>query len=106
MQYNAVMLIRILSDNPGATFTQNIDKKFVEATKELSRTCRDPSIQQLLSDTLNNLERDKAEDVNLAPLIEMWKKEKVKIEKVLAQGVTKLLFFRYKGLRFMCDNCF
>lgn len=86
------MLIRILSDNPGPTFTKNIDKKFVEAVKELSRTCRDPSVQQLLSDTLNNFLRDKGADVHMAPLLEMWKKEKAKIEKVLAQGVSKVLF--------------
>ncbi|KFY44319.1 hypothetical protein V494_01549 [Pseudogymnoascus sp. VKM F-4513 (FW-928)] len=86
VQYNAVMLIRILSDNPGPTFTKNIDKKFVDAVKELSRTCRDPSVQQLLSDTLNNFLRDKAEDANMALLLEMWKKEKVKIEKVLSQA--------------------
>ncbi|KFZ04945.1 hypothetical protein V501_08823 [Pseudogymnoascus sp. VKM F-4519 (FW-2642)] len=86
VQYNAVMLIRILSDNPGSTFTKNIDKKFVDAVKELSRTSRDPSVQQLLSDTLNNFLRDKESDVNMASLLEMWKKEKVKIEKVLSQG--------------------
>lgn len=86
------MLIRILSDNPGSTFTKNIDKKFVEAVKELSRTCRDPSVQQLLSDTLNNFLRDKASDVHLAALLEMWKKEKAKIEKVLAQAVTTIYF--------------
>ncbi|KAI7590533.1 hypothetical protein KC343_g18370, partial [Hortaea werneckii] len=28
VQYNAIMLIRILSDNPGATFTRNFDKAF------------------------------------------------------------------------------
>lgn len=86
VQYNGVMLMRILADNPGATFTKNIDKKYVDSVKELSRTCRDPGVQQILTDTLNNFEKDKAADVNLAPLIEMWKKEKTKIAKVLAQG--------------------
>ncbi|OBT90167.1 hypothetical protein VE02_00928 [Pseudogymnoascus sp. 03VT05] len=86
VQYNAVMLIRILADNPGSTFTKNIDKKFVEAVKELSRTSRDPSVQQLLSDTLNNFLRDKESDVHMAGLLEMWRKEKVKIEKVLSQA--------------------
>jgi hypothetical protein len=102
VQYNAVMLIRILSDNPGSTFTKNIDKKFVDAVKELSRTSRDPSVQQLLSDTLNNFLRDKESDVNMAGLLEMWKKEKVKIEKVLAQGVTKIDFLRINILESHC----
>lgn len=104
VQYNAVMLIRILSDNPGSTFTKNIDKKFVEAVKELSRTSRDPSVQQLLSDTLNNFQRDKGSDVHLASLLEMWKKEKAKIEKVLAQGVTKIYFLVANPQKIMCAN--
>lgn len=106
VQYNAVMLIRILSDNPGSTFTKNIDKKFVEAVKELSRTCRDPSVQQLLSDTLNNFQRDKASDVHMAPLLEMWKKEKVKIEKVLAQGVTIFYFLGANLQKYHCADVF
>ncbi|TGO47947.1 hypothetical protein BCON_0257g00090 [Botryotinia convoluta] len=43
VQYNAIMLIRILTDNPGMTFTRNIDAKFVQTVKELLRTGRDPS---------------------------------------------------------------
>lgn len=88
VQYNAVMLMRILSDNPGPTFTKNIDKKFVETIKSLVRFGTDPSVQQILRETLDNFERDKAADTNLAPLLEMWKKEKVKIEKVLSAGVS------------------
>lgn len=106
VQYNAVMLIRILADNPGSTFTKNIDKKFVEAVKELSRTCRDPSVQQLLSDTLNNFLRDKESDVHMAPLLEMWKKEKVKIEKVLAQGVTIFYFLHANIQKIICADLF
>lgn len=87
VQYNAVMLMRILSDNPGATFTKNIDKKFVETVKTLVRFGTDPSVQQILRETLDNFERDKKPDANLVPLLEMWKKEKVKIEKVLLAGV-------------------
>lgn len=86
VQYNAVMLMRILSDNPGATFTQNIDKKFVETVKDLIRYGKDPSVQQILRETLENFERDKKNDLNLQALLEMWKKEKVKIEKVLGRS--------------------
>jgi hypothetical protein len=35
LQYNAVMLMRILVDNPGHTFTRNFDAKFVTTIKEL-----------------------------------------------------------------------
>jgi hypothetical protein len=69
------MLIRILSDNPGRTFTRNIDAKFVVTVKELLRAGRDPSVKQMLMETLDTFEREKANDEGLALLIEMWKKE-------------------------------
>jgi hypothetical protein len=90
VQYNAIMLMRILSDNPGATFTKNIDKKYVETVKELIRMGRDPSVQQILRETLDNFERDKKSDVNLGPLLEMWKKEQIKIKKTYGNGVSNL----------------
>ncbi|TGO19538.1 hypothetical protein BPAE_0339g00080 [Botrytis paeoniae] len=71
VQYNAIMLIRILTDNPGMTFTRNIDAKFVQTVKELLRTGRDPSVKQILMETLITFTRDKADDETLAPLIEM-----------------------------------
>merc|ERR1712230_36106 len=40
VQYNGIMLIRILADNPGKTFTRNIDAKFVQVVKELLRMGR------------------------------------------------------------------
>ncbi|KAK1758360.1 hypothetical protein QBC47DRAFT_138387 [Echria macrotheca] len=80
-QYNAIMLIRILSDNPGATFTRNFDKKFVDVTKELLRSGRDPSVRQMLMETLDNFENTKGYDEGLGLLIEMWKKEKEKAYK-------------------------
>ncbi|KAF7952610.1 uncharacterized protein EAE97_002107 [Botrytis byssoidea] len=82
VQYNAIMLIRILTDNPGMTFTRNIDAKFVQTVKELLRTGRDPSVKQILMETLITFTRDKANDETLAPLIEMWKKEQDKMIKV------------------------
>ncbi|KAJ9664101.1 hypothetical protein H2201_005341 [Coniosporium apollinis] len=75
VQYNAIMLIRILTDNPGATFTRNIDAKFTATVKELLRQGRDPSVQQILRETLFALDREKAYDTNLAQLFAMWRKE-------------------------------
>ncbi|KAL8692366.1 MAG: hypothetical protein Q9218_002585 [Villophora microphyllina] len=78
VQYNAIMLMRILTDNPGKTFTKNLDSKFTSAVKELLRDGRDMSVQQILRETLDNFETSKADDETLAPLRNMWKKEKSK----------------------------
>lgn len=75
VQYNAIMLIRILADNPGATFTRNMDGKFTSTVKELLRNGRDPSVQQILRETLAALYTDKAYDSNLTTLFAMWNKE-------------------------------
>jgi len=76
VQYNAIMLVRILSDNPGPGFTNNIDEKFRLTIKSLLRLSRDPSVQQILRETLNSMEVEKAQDENLRPLLSMWRKEK------------------------------
>lgn len=70
------MLIRILTDNPGPTFTRNMDKKFADTVKELYRTTHDPSVRQMLSETLDTFEATKFDDQGLGELISMWKKEK------------------------------
>ncbi|KAH8586531.1 hypothetical protein B0O99DRAFT_695388 [Bisporella sp. PMI_857] len=75
IQYNAIMLVRILADNPGKTFTRNIDAKFVQAVKELLRVGRDPSVKQILTETLDTFQREKSTDEGLTLVIEMWKKE-------------------------------
>lgn len=75
------MLVRILADNPGKSFTRNLDAKFVVTVKELLRDCADPSVQQILRETLETFETQKPNDETLAPLREMWKKEKAKTEK-------------------------
>ena len=80
-QYNAIMVMRILADNPGMTFTRNADKKFVETCKELLRTGRDPSVRQMLMETLDSFEQTKEYDEGLTPLVDMWKKEKEKAYK-------------------------
>lgn len=93
LQYNAIMLLRILVDNPGPSFTRNINQKFVDATKTLLRGGRDPSVRQLLMDTLDafevtiqNQQRQNAVDENLASLVAMWLKEKEKAYKAYGVG--------------------
>lgn len=76
-QYNAIMLMRILTDNPGRGFTQNFDKSFVNTMRDLLRECRDSSVQQITRETLDHFEVEKvAGNDTLAPLIEMWRREK------------------------------
>ncbi|RMZ76643.1 hypothetical protein DV738_g4860, partial [Chaetothyriales sp. CBS 135597] len=76
-QYNAIMLSRILTDNPGRPFTQNFDAQFVSAIKRLLREGNDLSVQQILRETLDYFEVEKApSNDTLHPLIQMWSKEK------------------------------
>ena len=78
VQYNAIMLVRILADNPGPSFTRNIDSKFISTVKELLRDGRDMSVQQILRETLDTFELQKSKDETLVPLLDMWKSEKKK----------------------------
>lgn len=78
MQYNAIMLIRILTDNPGHTFSRNLDAKFVATVKDLLQKGRDLGVQHLLRDTLTALASQRAGDADLKPLLQMWKKEQEK----------------------------
>ena len=71
------MLIRILADNPGPTFTRNLDDKFV---KDVLKT-PDPSVHQMMMETLDTFEATKGYDEGLAPLISMWKHEKKDAQK-------------------------
>lgn len=82
VQYNGIMLIRILADNPGKTFTRNIDSKFVQTIKELLRVGRDPSVKQILMETLDTFQREKQDDEGLAQVNEMWKKEHERMVKI------------------------
>lgn len=77
-QYNAIMLMRILVDNPGHTFTRNFDAKFVTTVKELLRTGRDWHVQSYLRQYLDTLEQQRAWDEDLKLLQQMWAKEKTK----------------------------
>lgn len=74
-QYNALMLFRILVDNPGPTFTQNIDDKFVERVRDIMRHSQNPSVQQLVRETLIAFNNEKGNEQNLQLLLNMWKKE-------------------------------
>ncbi|CAO2652552.1 Nn.00g008350.m01.CDS01 [Neocucurbitaria sp. VM-36] len=76
VQYNAVMLIRILADNPGQSFTKNLDKQFADTVKHLLRNGQDPSVSQIVRESLDAMEREKAYDTNLNTLFAMWRKEK------------------------------
>lgn len=75
-QYNAIMLVRILTDNPGETFTRNLDDKFVDTIRNLLKSVKDRGVWQILMETMDDFEYSKMDDQNLAPLILMWKKEK------------------------------
>lgn len=75
------MLIRILSENPGHTFTRNIDAKFVSTVKDLLRESRDMSAQHMLRETLDLFEAQNSWDEDLAGLLAMWKKEKARAAK-------------------------
>jgi hypothetical protein len=87
-QYNGIMLIRILTDNPGKTFTRNIDAKFVQTVKELLRMGRDPSVKQILMETLDTFQRERVDDEGLVALNEMWKKEHERMVKVHGSNVS------------------
>ena len=87
VQYNAIMLIRILADNPGASFTRNFDQKFTNTVKELLRNGKDASVQQIMRETLQALYMEKAYDTNLQTLFQMWSKESgVNISQVARTG--------------------
>ena len=86
VQYNAIMLIRILADNPGPSFTRNIDDKFVSTVKELLKHRRDPSVQQMMRETLDSLEATKSYDNGLYDLLAMWRRVKGNDARILPQG--------------------
>ncbi|KAL4818484.1 hypothetical protein BDW67DRAFT_7744 [Aspergillus spinulosporus] len=81
IQYNALMLVRILIDNPGHTFSRNLDARFVTAIKDLLRSEKDVGVQRFLRETLDAMEMQRGWDEDLKPLVEMWKKEKAKMSK-------------------------
>ncbi|KAM3506563.1 hypothetical protein MY11210_007504 [Beauveria gryllotalpidicola] len=81
-QYNAIMLLRILTENPGPMFTRNIDAKFADTCKALLRGTKDLNVRQMLIETLDDFQQTKSYDENLSILLQMWNKERVKIQAV------------------------
>ncbi len=81
-QYNAIMLLRILTENPGPMFTRNLDAKFADTCKALLRGTKDLNVRQMLIETLDDFEQTKSHDENLAILLQMWSKERTKIQAV------------------------
>lgn len=92
VQYNSAMLIRILADNPGPTFTRNFDVKFVQAIKHLLREGRDPNVKQLLIETLNKFQRDNQYYEGIELLLDMWQREQTR----MSAGRVRLLIFSLK----------
>jgi hypothetical protein len=86
VQYNAIMLIRILADNPGQSFTRNFDAKFVSTVKDLVKHGKDPSVQQMMRETLDTLEAEKSYDNGLYDLLAMWRQVKGHQARILPQG--------------------
>lgn len=89
-QYNAIMITRILVDNPGRPFTQHFDAGFVSTVKHLLRDCKDGHVQQITRETLDYFEAEKLRDNDsLNPLMQMWKKEKGKGARFPSQPVVR-----------------
>jgi len=80
------MLMRILVDNPGHTFTRNFDAKFVTVIKELLRTGRDFHVQNYLRQYLGHLDQQRPWDEDLKLLLQMWAKEKMKSQHGLVRN--------------------
>lgn len=76
VQYNAIMLMRILIENPGHTFSRNFDAKFVTTVRDLLRQGKDMYVKHFLSETLDMLESQRSWDEDLGLLLGMWMKEK------------------------------
>jgi hypothetical protein len=72
------MLMRILADNPGHSFTRHFDAKFCTTIKELLRNGRDWHVQHYLRQYLAQLETNRHWDDDLQLLLQTWAKEKAK----------------------------
>lgn len=82
VHYNAIVLMRILIDNPGHTFSRNLDAKFAAVIKDLLRQGMDLDVQQFLRETMEWMETSRSWDEDLAAMLQMWKKEKDRYQKV------------------------
>lgn len=88
VQYQAIMLLRILTDNPGESFTRFIgsDNKYSGQIKDLIRRGVDSGVWGILRETLVHFEGEKEHDPGLQKVREMWVKEKKLIEQELARS--------------------
>jgi len=85
------MLLRILALNPGYTFTRHLgDAKFLSTIKDLLRNGRDPSVWQILGETLDYFSQDpeRVADEGLQPLRELWIREKTKRPHIQLQATS------------------
>jgi hypothetical protein len=96
------MVMRILADNPGHTFTRNFDTKFVTTIKELLRYGRDWHVQHYLRQYLNTLEGTRLGDQDLQELLQMWDKEKTKGDR----SFVSMFFFSYCPHKHACSHRF
>lgn len=88
IHYNSIMLLRILAQNPGYTFTRHLgEAKFLAAIKDLLRNGRDPSVWQILGETLDYFSQDpgRIADEGLQPLRDLWLREKAKRPQIQLQ---------------------
>lgn len=79
------MIMRILGENPGHSFTRHLDSKFAVIIKDLLRSGQDWHVQQYLRQYLDTLEANQHNDQDFQPLLQMWAKEKTKGDRSLVR---------------------
>ncbi|KAI2790917.1 hypothetical protein POX_c03768 [Penicillium oxalicum] len=85
VQYNAIMLMRILGDNPGHSFTRHFDAKFCSAIKDVLRSGRDLHVRHYLCEYLAYLEATRYQDDDLQLLLQVWAKKKAKAPRAFVE---------------------
>ncbi|KAF7717168.1 Uncharacterized protein PECH_004018 [Penicillium ucsense] len=88
VQFNALMLMRILGDNPGHSFTTNFDEKFCNTIKDQLRNGRDWYVRHYLCEYLAHLEATRYQDDDLQLLLQVWAKIKAKSPREFVQRYT------------------
>ncbi|KAJ5490967.1 hypothetical protein N7539_002534 [Penicillium diatomitis] len=88
VQFNALMLMRILGDNPGHSFTINFDEKFCNVIKDQLRNGRDWYVRHYLCEYLAHLEATRYQDDDLQMLLQVWAKIKAKSPREFVQRYT------------------
>jgi hypothetical protein len=96
------MLIRILVDHPGASFTRNFDAKFVNTIKTFLREGRDVNAQAMLRETLHAFEVQRQWDESLKELLAMWRRENERSKKSGTQKFVCHLYLYFVGQKGFC----